>query len=98
MIMQSNNGKKGNKMENKNYHDQQNITNLIKLREIIPALPGFCKQFFRGIENNTSSRTRLGYALDLRIFFEFLKETNSSLKNTEITKFPLSLLDSLTIV
>ena len=83
-------------MENKNYHDQQNITNLIKLREIIPALPGFCKQFFRGIENNTSSRTRLGYALDLRIFFEFLKDTNSSLKNTEITKFPLSILDSLT--
>ena len=32
----------------------------------------------------------------MRIFFEFLKETNSSLKNTEITKFPLSILDSLT--
>ena len=83
-------------MENRNYHDQQNISNLIKLREVIGDLPGFCKQFFRGIENNTSPRTRLGYALDLRIFFEFLKETNSTLKNTEITKIPLSILDSLT--
>lgn len=83
-------------MENRNYHDQQNISNLIKLREVIATLPGFCKQFFRGIENNTSSKTRLGYALDLRIFFEFLKETNSSLKSTDITKIPLSILDSLT--
>lgn len=83
-------------MEKKNYHDQQNIANLIKLREVIADLPGFCKQFFRGIENNTSSKTRLGYALDLRIFFEFLKETNPALTNVEITKFPLSILDSLT--
>lgn len=83
-------------MENKNYHDQQNLSILIKLRETISTLPGFCKQFFRGIENTTSPRTRLGYALDLRIFFEFLKENNSSLKNTEITKIPLKILDVLT--
>lgn len=58
-------------MENKNYHDQQNIENLIKLREVTAELPSFCRQFFRGIENNTSSKTRLGYALDLRIFLNF---------------------------
>ena len=32
----------------------------------------------------------------MRIFFDFLKETNSTLKNIEITKIPLSILDSLT--
>ena len=66
------------------------------MREVLDTLPKFCKQFFRGIENTTSSRTRLGYALDLRIFFEFLSEKNSSLKNTEIRDFRISILDDLT--
>lgn len=83
-------------MENTNYHDQQNIKNLIKMREVLDTLPKFCKQFFRGVENTTSPRTRLGYALDLRIFFEFLHEKNALLKNTEITELKLGILDELT--
>ncbi|MBR1692000.1 MAG: tyrosine-type recombinase/integrase [Lachnospiraceae bacterium] len=83
-------------MASTNYHDQQNIKNITKMREVLDTLPKFCKQFFRGIENTTSSRTRLGYALDLRIFFEFLSEKNSSLKNTEIRDFRISILDDLT--
>ena len=83
-------------MANTNYHDQQNIKNITKMREVLESLPKFCKQFFRGIETTTSARTRLGYALDLRIFFEFLHEKNSALKDQEITEYRLSLLDDLT--
>lgn len=65
------------------------------MREIVKELPGFCKAFFRGIEETTSSRTRLAYAYDLRIFFEFLHENNSVCSKMEITDFPLSVLDRI---
>lgn len=83
-------------MEQNNYHDEQNKKNILKMREILKELPGFCKSFFRGIEETTSSRTRLAYAYDLRVFFEFLHETNSVCSKMDITEFPLSILDRIT--
>lgn len=83
-------------MENNNYHDEQNKKNILKMREILKELPGFCKSFFRGIEETTSSRTRLAYAYDLRVFFEFLHENNSVCSKMDITEFPLSILDKIT--
>ena len=82
-------------MENQNYHDEQDKKNILKMREIVKELPGFCKAFFRGIEETTSSRTRLAYAYDLRIFFEFLHENNSVCSKMNITDFPLSVLDRI---
>ena len=85
-----------NSMEqNQNYHEQENKRNILKMREVLSTLPPFCKQFFRGIENQTSPRTRLAYAYDVRLFFEFLHETNSICKKMEITDFPLLLLDQV---
>lgn len=81
--------------QDKNYHDQVQIEQTLKLREVLTTLPPFCRNFFRGMDNAMSARTKLGYALDLRIFFEFLHENNSALKNTEITQFPLSILDQI---
>lgn len=75
------------------YHDEIMRENITKLREIIATLPPFCKQYFRGIEEYTSSRTRLSYAYDIRLFFEFLKERNKALKDKEISEFDLSVLD-----
>ena len=83
-------------MENsKNYHDEQNNLNTLKMREVVATLPSFCKQFFRGIQEYTSSRTRLAYAYDLRVFFEFIHNHNSVLAKMEITDFPLSVLDQI---
>lgn len=78
-----------------NYHDEQNKKNIQKLRSILDTLPAFCRDFFRGIENYTSPRTRLAYAYDIRLFFEFLHETNSACANTPITEYKVSLLDQL---
>lgn len=66
------------------------------MRAVLDTLPLFCKSFFRGIEEYTSSRTRLAYAYDLRLFFEFLHETNSVCAKKEIIDFKIDLLDSLT--
>lgn len=81
--------------ENMNYHDKANIDNMVKLREVTTTLPSFCRDFFLGIKDTTSTRTRLAYAYDLRIFFEFLHETNPACKNTPITEFKLEILDML---
>lgn len=80
---------------NLNYHEEVTRKNIIMLRNILDDLPPFCKQYFRGIEEYTSSRTRLSYAYDIRLFFEFLHETNPALKDKEIKDFPLSILDSV---
>ena len=82
-------------MSEHSYHDQVNKENIEKMRAVLQELPKFCKQFFRGIENTTSTRTRLGYALDLRIFFEFIQQNNNALRRTPIREYPLSLLDQL---
>lgn len=80
-----------------NYHDEQNKQNIIKLRAVLDTLPKFCKTFFRGIEDYTSTRTRLAYAYDLRLFFEFLHEKNSiCAKLDNISEIPFSILEQLT--
>ena len=78
-----------------NYHDELNKKNILKLREILKTLPSFCKQFFRGIDDTAASRTKLAYAYDLRIFFEFIHESNSVYKKMDIVDYPLHILDEL---
>ena len=82
--------------KNSNYHTQQNIDNIAKMREVLETLPPFCKQFFRGVSEYTSARTRLAYAYDIRVFFEYLHDNNKSLGSMDIREFPLSLLEQLT--
>jgi len=77
------------------YNDQVNHKNILKLRELLSTLPPFCKDFFRSITDTTSSRTRIAYAYDLHVFFEFLHETNGVYKKMDIVDFPLSILDQL---
>ena len=82
-------------IKEENYHDEQNKNNILKLRKILDTLPGFCKDFFRGIEPYTSTRTRLAYAYDIRLFFEFLHEKNSYCNKMEITDLPITVLDQV---
>lgn len=85
-------------MAEHNYHEQMNILNTQKLRTIIKELPPFCSLFFRGIEPTTSSLTRIAYAYDLRVFFDFLKNNNPALKNMDIRDFKVDILDQLKAV
>lgn len=79
-----------------NYHDEQKMQNILKMRAVLEELPPFCKEFFRGIEQYTSARTRLAYAYDLRMFFEFLHEKNNACAKMNIPEIPLSYLDMVT--
>ncbi|MGN0290756.1 MAG: tyrosine-type recombinase/integrase [Lachnospiraceae bacterium] len=82
-------------MKEKAYHEKVNNRNELHLRELCAKLPIFCKQFFIGIESTTSSRTRIAYAYDLGIFFEYIHENNPVYQKMEIRNFPLQMLDEL---
>ncbi|HWT74206.1 MAG TPA: tyrosine-type recombinase/integrase [Mobilitalea sp.] len=85
-------------MADRNYHDQVNIDNAVRLHALAEQLPRFCKLFFRGIEPTTSSRTRIAYAYDLGVFFEFLKQSNPTLKNIPIPEIKIDILDQIKAV
>lgn len=78
-----------------NYHDEQNKNNVLKMRAVLDTLPKFCTRFFRGIEENTSTRTRLAYAYDIRLFFEFLHAKNPVCAAMDIVQYPMEILDSV---
>ncbi|MCL2576604.1 MAG: tyrosine-type recombinase/integrase [Defluviitaleaceae bacterium] len=61
-------------MKLENYHAQQEMQNIIKLREMLKTLPQFAVGYFRSLGDQTAALTRLAYAYDLRIFFKFLAE------------------------
>lgn len=83
-------------LKKNNYHDEQNKQNVLKMRAVLETLPSFCKTFFRGIEEYTSARTRLAYAYDIRLFFEYIHEQNAVYSRMDIKDFPLSILNELT--
>ena len=78
------------------YHEQKDIENIKHLRQLIKELPPFCSDFFRGIEPQTSTRTRIAYAYDLRIFFDFLRQSNPEVAGMG-KNIPLSVLEQLTV-
>ncbi|MEY8352118.1 tyrosine-type recombinase/integrase [Lachnospiraceae bacterium 54-53] len=80
------------------YHQQKDIENVKHLRQLVKELPRFCGDFFRGIEPRTSSRTRIAYAYDLRVFFDFLLKENPVLGKLGIQDITLELLDTLRVV
>lgn len=82
-------------MKEKSYHEDQDIKNELKLRNILKTLPPYCTQFFMGIESRTSSRTRLAYAYDLAVFFDYMYENNPLCNKMEIKEFPITILDQI---
>ena len=59
-------------MKNENFAKEQETQLTLKLRTLMKDLPSFSEIYFRGIEPNTSVKTRIAYAFDLRIFFYFI--------------------------
>lgn len=83
-------------MENRSYHQQKNIEYTKKLREFLAELPTYVTNYFRGIEQRTQARSRLAYANDIRVFFEWLKKSNPMLSDKPIKNIPAEALSNLT--
>ena len=61
-------------MKQMSYYEKRDLKNMGKIGEYLSTLPDYCYDFFTGIENNTSSLTRVNYAMDLKVFFEYLEQ------------------------
>lgn len=78
------------------YYQEVDCKNTTKIRKLLNELPEFVRDFFRGIGEKTSTRTRLSYAIDLRLFFNYLVQENKKFKGKEITSFLMSDLKKVT--
>ncbi|NLJ40643.1 MAG: tyrosine-type recombinase/integrase [Clostridiales bacterium] len=86
-------------MSNKSsYYIKEYQMNTQKLRRLLRDLPEFCWEYFRGIENTTSILTRINYAYDLRIFFDFLLKEIDSFNGLSPTDFTVDLLNNIKAV
>ena len=79
--------------KNKTYHEQKSIEYTKKLRMYLAELPQYVTTFFRGIEPNTQPRTRLAYAIDLKVFFEWLRQANPLFKDKSVKEISLTDLE-----
>ncbi len=80
------------------YHEHTDIENTLRLRQVLATLPPFCRDYFRAIDATTTTKTRISYAYDIRIFFQFLLETNPSLKEKSMSDLTVQILDQVKAV
>ncbi len=79
----------------KSYHETVNRNNTLRLRELTDQLPPFCREFFQAISDITESRTRIAYAYDLGVFFEFLRQRNPLYRNVPIQEITVDVLNRI---
>lgn len=79
------------------FYEKRKINCLQRTENVLDGLPSFCGDFFVGIENNTSPLTRLNYANDLRIFFDFLSKKVLKKPILDITLADLEKVTSIDI-
>jgi site-specific recombinase XerD len=82
-------------MKKQTYHQTTSYQNTMKLRELLNTMPGFTRDYFRGIEPTTTAKTRIGYGYDIRTFFRFLLTQNPCFKDAAMTDIKLQDLDQL---
>lgn len=61
-------------MKTMSYYEKRDLDNMQKIGKYLQTLPEYCYDYFTGIENNTSSLTRVNYAMDLCVFFDYLEK------------------------
>lgn len=78
------------------YHDEVKRQNVLKLRELLKRLPEFANEYFLGKNELISPRTKIAYAYDLIVFFEYIHDSNDEFSRMKITDFPMDILDKIT--
>lgn len=79
-----------------NFTDEQNKNNLQKTKRIVSELPSYVSDYFVARRSNTSTKTGLSYAYDLKNFFIWLQANISDLSGMELHEIPLENLAMVT--
>ena len=77
------------------YQEQLYIEYTVRLRNILKTLPTFAREYFRAIEPRTSAKTRISYAYDIRVFFQFLIDTNPVFQDYTTNQFEIADIEAL---
>lgn len=80
-----------------NYFVDRNNKNAVLLRKIKSELPYFCEEFFLGIDSRTSMLTKVNYARDLKIFFNFLTTEIIDFNDKKVKDLTLDDLNKVTL-
>lgn len=77
-------------MNNKSYYNERIIKNTEKIRLLLRELPEVCREYFMSISQTTSVLTRLAYAYDLRLFFQFICDEEITFANSSPASITIS--------
>ena len=78
------------------YHVKAQIDRTRRIREILHELPEVCSDYFMHIEQLTSALTRLSYAYDLKLFFQYLSDEVAKFSGKPVAAFTADDLDLVT--
>ncbi len=81
-------------MKNLSYFEKRDLLNMQRVGKYLEGLPEYCFDFFTGIELNTSSLTRVNYAMDLAIFYDYLSKYIFKKDKSEVTLKDLDTLEA----
>ena len=81
-------------MKNLSYFEKRDLLNMQRVGKYLEGLPEYCFDFFTGIELNTSSLTRVNYAMDLAIFYEYISKYIFKKDKSKVTLKDLDTLEA----
>lgn len=66
------------------YQIELEIQSINKIQSLLETMPPFCRAYFNERRTNTTVLTRLGYARDLKLFFDWICETGSNMPDNPV--------------
>lgn len=69
---------------------------LEKLSDLVVRLPDYAQTYIKSLSTDYQIRTRIAYAGDLIVFFDYLRDVNPALHSVNIKDIPVEVLISLT--
>lgn len=78
------------------YHIKTHRDRIKRIRELLRELPDVCSDYFIHIEQLTSPLTRMSYAYDLKLFFQYLSDEIPKFSGKQICEFTLEDLNRVT--
>lgn len=83
------------KATTRTYSEQQNKKYAKQLNDLLKQLPDFCTEYFNSLEFTKQPRTKLAYAMDIKVFFEYLVSEIPRFNSYSLNSFSLSDISSL---
>ena len=78
------------------YHLKSQVDRTKRIRELLRDLPDVCSDYFIHIEQITSTLTRLSYAYDLKLFFQYLSDEVVKFSGKPISEFTAKDIERVT--